>query len=98
MDQKFRIFMSFLGQLKEKKLVDSYDDLEQWVKKEGQKLPLNGRQIRNIISTALGLALMEDSGQPEKLRPEHLKQVADQTKNFKQDLNAQEEIYKYKQK
>lgn len=67
----------------------------QWVNKEGKRLPLNGRQIRNVVSTALGLALMDESGQPKKIRPEHLKQVAEQTKNFKQDLGTQEAIFKY---
>ena len=83
-----------MEQLEEKKLVHKPDDLEQWVRKEGKKLPLNGRQIRNVVSTALGLALTDTSGQPAKLRPEHLKHVAEQTKNFKQDLSDQEAIYK----
>ncbi|KAK7751707.1 hypothetical protein SLS62_006368 [Diatrype stigma] len=93
-EQKINIFKSFFDQLQKKKLVDLYDNLMQWVSKEGKRLQLNGRQIRNVVSTALGLALMDDSGQSKKLRPEHLKQVAEQTKNFKQDLGSQEAVYK----
>ena len=97
-EQKTNIFTSFLDQLHKKKLVHGYDDVMQWANKEGKRLPLNGRQIRNVVSTALGLALMDTSGQPAKLRPEHLKQVAEQTKTFKQDLNTQEEIFKHTHK
>ncbi|KAF2198746.1 P-loop containing nucleoside triphosphate hydrolase protein [Delitschia confertaspora ATCC 74209] len=93
-DQKVNIFMSFITQLQNKKLVQNFEDLENWVKKEGKKFPFNGRQIRNVVSTALGVALMEDG----KLRRQHLADVADKTKAFKQDLGSQEAVYKHSHK
>lgn len=67
-----------------------------WVNSAGRKLHFNGRQIRNVVSTALGIAMMEDDqdGGNGKLQRKHLDRVAEQTKQFKQDLKSQEEIFK----
>ncbi|KAH7117900.1 aaa family ATPase [Dendryphion nanum] len=78
--QKLNIFTSFL------------DQLEAWVKKDGGKLPFNGRQIRNVVSTALGVALKDGSN--GRVKREHLVTIAEHTKTFKQDLSSQEAIYK----
>jgi hypothetical protein len=64
-----------------------------WVKKEGKRLDFNGRQIRNVVSTALGIALAED----RKLLKEDLTNVARQTDDFKRDLSTVEAIYKDRQ-
>ncbi|KAH7398262.1 P-loop containing nucleoside triphosphate hydrolase protein [Pyrenochaeta sp. MPI-SDFR-AT-0127] len=95
-DQQYEIFKSFLDQLRRKKLTDNYDDLISWVKKDGKKFQFNGRQIRNVVSTAMGIALVDEGG--GKLKREHLVRVAQQTKEFKQDLKSQEEIFKAKTK
>ncbi|KAI0197648.1 hypothetical protein F4808DRAFT_438237 [Astrocystis sublimbata] len=92
-EQKVRIFESFLTQLASKNLVSNYKELETWVKKEGKRYDFNGRQIRNVISTALGIALADE----KKLEKDHLASVARQTDEFKRDLSTQEAIYKDRQ-
>tara|TARA_R110002060_G_scaffold38337_1_gene49564 strand:+ start:1136 stop:1351 length:216 start_codon:yes stop_codon:yes gene_type:complete len=64
-----------------------------WVDKEGKRFDFNGRQIRNIISTALGIALAEN----RKLCRDDLSSVARQTDTFKRDLSTQEAIYRDRQ-
>ncbi|KAE9374033.1 P-loop containing nucleoside triphosphate hydrolase protein [Stipitochalara longipes BDJ] len=88
-EQKTNIFMSFLEQLANKHLVADFEDIKKWVNKHGRKFSFNGRQIRNVVSTALGIALMEEG----KVISNHLVRVAVQTNNFKADLKTQEGIY-----
>ncbi|KAI4645660.1 hypothetical protein J4E93_005237 [Alternaria ventricosa] len=95
--QQIAIFESFLEQLHRKKLVHNYKDLMQWVEKDSRKLGFNGRQIRNVVSTAMGIALVDEEN-GGKLKREHLMRVAEQTKQFKTDLIAEEEMYKRLQK
>ncbi|KAI4682480.1 uncharacterized protein J4E88_005370 [Alternaria novae-zelandiae] len=95
--QQIAIFESFLVQLQGKKLVHNFDDLMKWVEKDSRKLGFNGRQIRNVVSTAMGIALV-DKENGGKLKREHLMRVAEQTKQFKTDLIAEEEMYKRLQK
>ncbi|KAI4671512.1 uncharacterized protein J4E78_000008 [Alternaria triticimaculans] len=95
--QQIAIFESFLVQLQGKKLVHNFDDLMRWVEKDSRKLGFNGRQIRNVVSTAMGIALV-DKENGGKLKREHLMRVAEQTKQFKTDLIAEEEMYKRLQK
>ncbi|KAI0152842.1 hypothetical protein GGR57DRAFT_492579 [Xylariaceae sp. FL1272] len=92
-DQKFRIYESFLTQLDDKHLVTGYQEIMKWVKAHGRKFDFNGRQIRNVISTALGVA-QADNGR--NLMMEDLIEVAGQTDMFKRDLAGQEAIYKDK--
>lgn len=91
LEQKKNIFMSFLDQLHTKRLVHNYDDIKKWVQRDGRKLPFNGRQIRNVVSTALGVALMEEDA---KLKRDHLINIANQTNAFKRDFRTQEAIYR----
>ncbi|KAJ4301552.1 hypothetical protein N0V90_003645 [Kalmusia sp. IMI 367209] len=94
-EQQMAIFQSFLEQLRDKKLVEDFSDLMRWVSGPGRKLQFNGRQIRNVVSTALGIAMMDtENGGNRKLNRGHLDRVAEQTKLFKQDLKSQEEIFK----
>src|SRR4051812_32366987 len=77
--QKVSIFNSFLEQLSNKNLVENFQDVNLWVKEDGKRFDFNGRQIRNIISTALGIALAGD----RKLKRSDLSSVARQTDSFK---------------
>ncbi|KAI3337622.1 hypothetical protein HD806DRAFT_518423 [Xylariaceae sp. AK1471] len=92
-DQKINIFLSFLDQLSNKKLIENPKKLEEWVKKDGRRFDFNGRQIRNVISTALGIALADN----RKLETDDLASVARQTDDFKRDLSTQEAIYRDRQ-
>jgi hypothetical protein len=65
----------------------------EWVRKDSKKMKFNGRQIRNVVSTAMGIALVDEKN-GKKLKREHIVKVAAQTNEFKNDLKSQEEIYK----
>jgi hypothetical protein len=91
-EQKVKILISFIEQLDNKHQVADYEDFKKWVKSSGKEYAFNGRQIRNAVSTALGLALMEKIGM--RLSRDHLDLVARQTEKFKIDLAAQEAVSK----
>ncbi|KAI1753930.1 hypothetical protein F4782DRAFT_494461 [Xylaria castorea] len=91
--QKTNIYHSFLNQLATKGLVENLKDLEVWASKDGKRFDFNGRQIRNVLSTSLGIALADG----RKLNREDLVSVARQTDDFKRDLYMQEAIYKDRQ-
>ncbi|MCJ1244500.1 hypothetical protein MMC30_001698 [Trapelia coarctata] len=91
-DQKIDIFNSFLEQVKEKGHIENWDKVCKWVTKEAN-YNLNGRQIRNIVTSAMGLARAGE----RKLRVEDLADVARMTKEFKQDTSVQEAVYRASQ-
>lgn len=68
---------------------DGRNGVKSYLKKLRQK-HFNGRQIRNIVSSAMGLA--RASGEP--LNRDHLEQVADATEAFQKDLSNQEAVYR----
>lgn len=94
-DQKQQIFMEFLIQLKDKELIDpnKWESIQTWVEEEGRSKSFNGRQIRNIVSTAMGLAHAEK----RKLERRDLSLVAMNTSAFKDALAAQEAVYRNNQ-
>lgn len=55
---------------------------------------LDGRQIRNVITCALGLARAE---QKEKLDKKHIKKALNNVKDFKDEFIRQFEAYKTSQ-
>ena len=72
-----------------------------WIEgRPANKMNFNGRQIRNIVSTALGIAIMDDKDDGEGnignglLKKKHVEQVAEQTMAFKLDLKSQEDAFK----
>ena len=84
LDQKMHIFKSFLEQLSNKGLIENLEDLEDWVKIDGKRFGFNGRQIRNVVSTALGIAMARN----RKLKRGDLSSVARQTDDFTRDLGG----------
>jgi hypothetical protein len=52
-EQKVKIFISLIEQLDNKHQVADYEDLKKLVKSSSKESAFNGRQIRNVISTAL---------------------------------------------
>jgi AAA+ superfamily predicted ATPase len=81
-DQRAKIFDLFLDQLK----IDSRDraDIREWIKEFGSGIKLNGRQIRNVVSSAQALARGERHG----LRKDHIKRVMNITKEFQEQLES----------
>lgn len=88
--QRAKIFTEFLNQLKSKNLVDEYEECLEWVREDGCTKYFNGRQIRNVVSTAMGLAHAEKRG----LCRRHLIHVSRNTEIFKRALSDQEAIFR----
>lgn len=82
--QKINIFKTFLKQLKPECL-DSFDDIMDYVETYGSETDPNGRQIRNIVSSALSLARNSKTGD-DRMTKKHLKDVLDITKDFQKQL------------
>jgi len=94
-EQQIAIFDEFLSQARDNGQIKNWDRVKNWVEKEGCKSSnkFNGRQIRNIVSCAMGLAREAD----RKLEREDLVDVARMTKAFKEETNLQEALYRAQQ-
>ncbi|KAK1749636.1 hypothetical protein QBC47DRAFT_395553 [Echria macrotheca] len=92
-DQRDKIFTEFLGQLRSNNLVEEWGPVERWVSEDGKHIGFNGRQIRNLISTAMALAHAENRG----LRRDDLAVVARNTKEFNSALAEREAVYRNSQ-
>ena len=89
--QTFAIFEGFLRPLEEKHCINNYVGIIEWIKEDVCQLGLDGRQIRNVVSSALGLARAEDKN---KLEQKDLKKVLKNVKDYKDDFIKQFEKYK----
>jgi hypothetical protein len=83
-----RIFKLFLDDISENSKASGA--IDKWLRDEYDDLQFNGRQIRNIVSSAMDLARAEHS----KLEPRHLKTMWSVTRNFREYL--QEQTYRAK--
>ncbi|KAJ5902309.1 P-loop containing nucleoside triphosphate hydrolase protein [Penicillium taxi] len=94
-EQMKAIFKGFLQPLADKNLVDDLDDILDWLKEDVYNSGFDGRQIRNIVTTALGSARAEfERGQGRgKLSKKHLKPIVQNTRLFKLDFNVQYDRY-----
>ncbi|KAJ5928277.1 P-loop containing nucleoside triphosphate hydrolase protein [Penicillium verhagenii] len=89
------IFQGFLKPLDDKGLVDDLDDILDWLKEDVYNTGFDGRQIRNIVTTALGSARADyERGKGKgKLCKKHLKPIVQNTRLFKLDFNVQYDRY-----
>lgn len=90
-----KIFQGFLQPLDEKGLVDDYKDIATWLSEDVYTIGFDGRQIRNIVTTALGLARAEmkyKKGKPT-LTKKHLRSVVNNARSFKSDFLVQYDRY-----
>lgn len=110
-DQQVNIFHTFLSQAHDKGHVEDWGKVCKWVEKDATSTAskFNGRQIRNIVSSAMGLARAGD----RRLRWDDLSmrftvrrrtgidiaadEIAQMTKDFKQDTQVQEALYRQSQ-
>jgi hypothetical protein len=83
-NQRLRLYHS-LG------VVDDIEGLELYVKRELLSNEFDGRQIRNIVSSAVGLARAGPPG--SKLTTDNLRQVVSNVAAFKRDLDFQMQKY-----
>jgi AAA+ superfamily predicted ATPase len=88
--QTLAIFRQFLEQLKGQGLVKNMDGILDWLEDDVWSIGFDGRQIRNIMSSALSLARADQRTQLEK---NDIKMVAGIVKDFKNDFRSQYEKY-----
>lgn len=88
-DQKVSVFEMFLKQLKPDSIAD-FPDVMDFIREYGSDNDLNGRQIRNVVSSALSLArsLSKENGGDARMTVKHLKQVLNITKDFQRQLES----------
>ena len=94
--QTMAIFMGFLNPLIERNRVHNIEDIKEWIVEDVYRVGLDGRQIRNILTSALGLARTRENG-PKKLEKKDLKKILDNLKDYKQDTLVQFEKYRNSQ-
>lgn len=92
--QTMAIFKGFLDPLNNKNLIHDMADIEEWLSEDVCKMGFDGRQIRNIITSALGLARHKNES---KLSKKDIKQVLGNVKEFKEEFVRQFEKYKNEQ-
>lgn len=89
-EQMAKIFSGFLEPLDRSNLIDNYRDIQKWLDEDVYEVGFDGRQIRNIVTTALGLARADGSG---KLGKHHLKSVFLNARSFKTEFTVQFDRY-----
>ena len=92
--QTAAIFNGFLEPLAAEGLVKDMDDIQEWLQEDVVNMNLDGRQIRNIITSALALARAQKK---ERLEKGHIKTVLTNVKEFKDEFIRQIEKYKTEQ-
>ncbi|KAI0106666.1 P-loop containing nucleoside triphosphate hydrolase protein [Daldinia grandis] len=91
--QMEQIFRGFLQPLEDKNLIEDYDEILEWLKEDVYDIGFDGRQIRNIVTTALGLARAERKKGKGKLNKKHLKLIVNNSRSFKLDFTVQYDRY-----
>lgn len=88
-EQKRQIFRNFLGQLQPDSIRNTKTIFE-YIDEYGSDNKLNGRQIRNVVSSALSLArsLARRGDGDGKLDTKHLKSVLGITEDFQEQLES----------
>jgi hypothetical protein len=88
-EQKTNVFKMFLEQL-EPDTIKRKDEIMEFVKEYGCQDKLNGRQIRNVVASALLLARnqADNNGGDARLTVQHLKKVLRITKDFQEQLES----------
>ena len=88
------IFEGFLGPLTEQGLVKDMESIRSWLNEDVTKMGLDGRQIRNVVTSALNVARAQGKRQLEQ---RDIKKVLEYVKDFKDDIVKQFEKYKGEQ-
>ncbi|CBX91215.1 hypothetical protein LEMA_P067230.1 [Plenodomus lingam JN3] len=93
--QMEKIFKGFLEPLNEQGLVKDYEKILEWLKEDVYPIGFDGRQIRNIVTTALVLSRADAQyGKAKaKLTKSHLKLVVNNSRAFKNEFIKQYDRY-----
>lgn len=92
--QTITIFDDFLTQFEDANRVDDAAGIRKWSQKNLHAKEFDGRQIRNIVTSAMGLATAER----KKMSLEHIQEVVGLTEAFKKDLDYQMKQWRETQK
>lgn len=93
-EYKKDIFHMFLDQLdkQEPESIKDRHKTNEWIEEYGATAKLNGRQIRNVVSSALALARSEDERKKnagdDRLTVDHIKRVVRITHEFQEQLES----------
>ena len=93
-EQAPAIFEGFLEPLNKRGVVRDIDGMISWLKEDVCGMGLDGRQIRNIVTSALALARSEKKDKFEKA---NIKKVLNNVKEYKQEFVEQFANYKASQ-
>ena len=93
-DQTMAIFDGFLQPLYQRGLVKQMEDITDWLREDVWKMNFDGRQIRNIVTSALNLARAQGKS---KLDQKDMKKVLNNVKEFKDEFIRQYEKYRIAQ-
>ena len=93
-NQTMAIFKGFLDPLAGRGLIKDMGEIQEWLEEDVVKMGLDGRQIRNIVTCALGLARANGKS---KLDKSDIKKVLANVKDFKDEFIKQFEKYKSEQ-
>lgn len=93
--QTMAIFEGFLNPLDRRGLIKDMEKIRRWLEEDVVKMGLDGRQIRNVVTSALGLARSQKKSRLDK---SDLKVMLNNVKDFKDEFIAQFENYKSRQK
>ncbi|KAJ3835210.1 AAA family ATPase [Lentinula raphanica] len=93
--QTVSIFRGFLEQYKARGLVQpqTFKKIMDWVERDLSKRKFDGRQIRNIVTSSMGIALADEERETPGLTIEDLQSVVAYMANFKGDLEYQMRAY-----
>lgn len=94
-EQTEKIFTNFLKPLDNDNLIKDYGEVLDYIRDDVVGMNLDGRQIRNIVTTALSMARAEKA---EQLKKQHLKAMVTNIKDFKTEFVKQYERYMTQQR
>ncbi|KAH8204871.1 hypothetical protein TruAng_000910 [Truncatella angustata] len=98
--QATKIFEGFLKPLEDNDEIHDYERIKEYLNDDVLSIRFDGRQIRNIITTALGIARAESgsqAGRKGKLKKAHLKKAVQNARAFKEEFVVQYDRYKVSQ-
>lgn len=98
-DQMDAIFRGFLEPLNKEGKIEDFRSLMRWLKEDVYYEKFDGRQIRNIVTTALGLARADHAeGKTNKLTKSHMLRAFRNCKSFKDEWLLEYNSYMQDQK
>jgi phosphopantetheine adenylyltransferase len=91
--QSIAIFCDVLDQYQKKYLIEQYDAIVQYVKTDLYKKKFDGRQLRNIVTSAMGIAQARPNG---RMKLDDVQLVVSNMESFKTNLSYQTQRYQGK--